>query len=64
MKDEVIQLDVGNDEVIYSSFGFDTFILLRNGAFFSAILNILIQVFVGLAMVWLGYTLTRFISLS
>src|SRR6476659_6842444 len=30
MKDEVIQLDVGNDEVIYSSFGFDTVEFSKN----------------------------------
>ena len=30
MKDEIIQLDIGNDEVMYSSFGFDTVEFSKN----------------------------------
>lgn len=43
----------------FSSFGYDTFGLLRDGQFFYAILNILGQVFLGLIAVWGGYTLSR-----
>src|SRR6185503_4377864 len=30
MKDEIIELDIGNDEVMYSSFGFDTVEFSKN----------------------------------
>jgi CrcB protein len=45
----------------FSSFGYDTFGLLRDGAFIHAILNVLAQVIIGLGAVWLGYTLSRLI---
>lgn len=43
----------------FSSFGLQTFTLLRDGQFFTAGLNILISNFVGLLFVWLGYQLAR-----
>lgn len=43
----------------FSSFGYDTFGLLRDAQFFYAALNICIQVFVGLGAVWGGYTVAK-----
>lgn len=45
----------------FSSFGYDTFGLLRDGAFLHALINVLVQVIIGLGAVWLGYTLSRLI---
>lgn len=45
----------------FSSFGYDTFGLLRDGSFLYAAINIIVQVFVGLGAVWLGYSLARLI---
>ncbi len=46
----------------FSSFGYDTFGLLRDGQFFYALLNIGAQVFAGLGAVWVGYNLSRFLE--
>ena len=46
----------------FSSFGYDTFGLLRDGQFFYAMLNVMIQVFVGLGAVWAGYNIARLIE--
>jgi fluoride exporter len=43
----------------YSTFGFESLALLKDGAMLKASANILIHVFVGLAAVWLGDTLGR-----
>lgn len=43
----------------FSSFGYDTFGLVRDGQFLYALLNVGIQVFVGLGAVWFGFTLSR-----
>jgi CrcB protein len=43
----------------FSSFGYDTFNLLRDGQFFYAAINVCVQVFVGLGAVWGGYTISR-----
>lgn len=43
----------------YSTFGFESLALLKDGAMFKASANIIIHVFVGLAAVWLGDTLGR-----
>jgi len=43
----------------FSSFGYDTFGLLRDGQFLYAALNVSIQVIGGLAAVWGGYTLAK-----
>lgn len=44
----------------FSSFGYDTFGLLRNSQFLYAAINICVQVFGGLGAVWGGYALSRF----
>ena len=41
----------------YSTFGYETFALLRDAEFFRAVLNVTIHVLLGLAMVLAGYTL-------
>ena len=43
----------------FSSFGLQTFSLLRDGEFGLAILNLTASNFVGLVLVWVGYTLAR-----
>lgn len=43
----------------FSSFGLQTFTLLRDGQVFMAGLNILISNFFGLLTVWIGYQLAR-----
>lgn len=43
----------------FSSFGYDTFGLLRDGQFFYAAINVFTQVFAGLAAVWGGFVLSR-----
>ncbi|GJL61128.1 MAG: putative fluoride ion transporter CrcB [Nitrospirales bacterium] len=43
----------------YSTFGFESLALLKDGAMLKASTNIIIHVFVGLAAVWLGDTLGR-----
>lgn len=42
----------------FSSFGYETIALLRDHEFLRAGLNAGLNVFAGLALVWLGYTLT------
>lgn len=43
----------------YSTFGFESLVLLKDGAMLKASANIIIHVFLGLAAVWLGDTLGR-----
>jgi fluoride exporter len=43
----------------FSSFGYETFQLLRDGETLPALLNVLLQVGLGLVGVWAGYTSTR-----
>ena len=43
----------------YSTFGFESLALLKDGAMLKASANIIIHVFLGLAAVWLGDTLGR-----
>ena len=43
----------------YSTFGFESLALLKDGAILKASANIFLHVFVGLAAVWLGDTLGR-----
>jgi CrcB protein len=45
----------------FSTFGYETIALLREGAYFSGLANVLIQVVVGISAVWLGYTVVRLI---
>jgi CrcB protein len=42
----------------YSTFGVETFALLRDGDFLRALVNVGIHVVLGLALVWAGYTVT------
>ncbi len=39
----------------FSTFGYDTFLLLRAGQLGFAVLNVLVSVIAGIFMVWLGY---------
>jgi len=43
----------------FSTFGYETFSLARDAAGLKAMTNIALNVFLGLAAVWLGYGLTR-----
>lgn len=43
----------------FSSFGLQTFTLLQNGEFGLAALNLMASNFIGLALVWVGYTVAR-----
>ena len=45
----------------FSTFGHETVALMRDGEFLHAVGNVLIQVIIGLAGVWLGYNVTRYI---
>jgi len=45
----------------FSTFGFETFALLRDGAFLAVLANVLIQVILGISAVWLGFNLIRYI---
>lgn len=46
----------------FSSFGYDTFGLVRDGQFFYAFLNVAIQVVFGLGAVWAGFALSHFLE--
>jgi CrcB protein len=43
----------------FSAFGFETFAMLRNEAYMSAVANVGLQVVLGVLLVWAGYTITR-----
>ena len=43
----------------YSTFGFESLALLKDGEFFKTSANILIHLLVGLSAVWIGDTLDR-----
>ena len=43
----------------YSTFGFESLMLLKDGEFFKTSANILLHVFVGLSAVWIGDALGR-----
>lgn len=45
----------------FSSFGYDTFNLLRDGQISFAFANVTLQVVLGLTAVWLGYVVSRFL---
>lgn len=42
----------------YSTFGYESFMLLRDAEYFRAAANVLLHVILGLGLVWLGYLLT------
>ena len=41
----------------YSTFGYETFVLLRQAEFFHAAANVLVHLVAGVLMVWLGFVL-------
>jgi CrcB protein len=43
----------------FSTFGYETIALLRDGAFLTGLANVLIQVIVGVSAVWLGFNVIR-----
>ena len=45
----------------FSTFGFESWTLLRDGEFVFASINAVGQVMVGLTAVWFGYGLTRYL---
>jgi fluoride exporter len=45
----------------FSSFGLQTFTLLRDGEYAFALVNVLISNAIGLASVWIGYSLARLV---
>ncbi|MEJ2636093.1 MAG: fluoride efflux transporter CrcB [Calditrichia bacterium] len=45
----------------FSTFGYETFSFMRDGQMLSALLNILLQIIVGLGAVWTGTVLARYI---
>jgi CrcB protein len=48
----------------FSSFGWDSFNLFRNGMALPALLNIFLQVLLGLGCVWLGYTAAHWLPIK
>ncbi|HKN82343.1 MAG TPA: fluoride efflux transporter CrcB [Pyrinomonadaceae bacterium] len=46
----------------FSSFGLQTFTLLRDGELFFALVNVAVSNVVGLTLVWLGFTLAKVIA--
>jgi CrcB protein len=43
----------------FSTFGYETFSMIRDGQFILATTNVMLQVVLGLAGVWLGYNFSR-----
>lgn len=43
----------------FSSFGVQTFTLMREGEMFFAIMNVLLSNVIGIASVWVGYSLAK-----
>ena len=46
----------------FSSYGLQTFTLLRDGELFLALVNVLASNVIGLALVWVGYSLAKVIA--
>jgi CrcB protein len=44
----------------FSTFGYETIALLRDGAFLTAVANVLVQVIMGLSAVWIGFNVIRY----
>ena len=47
----------------FSAFGVQTFALLKNGEIVLGLLNVAVSNLVGIAVVWIGYSLAKFVSL-
>ena len=45
----------------FSTFGYETIALLRDGAFLTGLANVLIQVIVGISAIWLGFNVIRYL---
>jgi CrcB protein len=45
----------------FSTFGYETIALVRDGAFLTALANVLVQVALGLSAVWLGFNVIRYL---
>ena len=45
----------------FSTFGYETFILIRDRKIVQALANIFIQIIVGILSVWLGYSISGFL---
>jgi len=43
----------------FSTFGLETFQLIRDGEIVYALANAILQVFIGLLLVWIGYSIAR-----
>lgn len=54
-----LQIGVLGGFTTFSTFGYETFALLRDGQFVLGISNVLLQVLVGLLAVWIGYYLAQ-----
>ncbi|RDI46522.1 fluoride efflux transporter CrcB [Aquicella lusitana] len=52
-----IQIGILGGFTTFSTFGYETFTLMRDGQFILCVTNILTQVLLGLVGVWLGYQL-------
>lgn len=52
-----IQIGILGGFTTFSTFGYETFALMRDGQFLLATSNILLQVIVGLVAVWLGFVI-------
>lgn len=44
----------------FSTFGYESFVLAKDGQIFTTLVNIGLQIFIGLLAVWGGYLLSRF----
>lgn len=56
-----IQIGILGGFTTFSTFGYETFTLLRDGQFLLGISNVLLQIMVGLFAVWMGYYLPQWI---
>lgn len=54
-----IQIGLLGGFTTFSTFGYETLTLLRDGEFLLGLTNVLVQVVVGLFAVWLGYYLAQ-----
>jgi CrcB protein len=52
-----VQIGILGGFTTFSAFGYETFTLIQGGQFMLSLINVLLQVGVGLAAVWIGYYL-------